>query len=457
MACTPLGTTTPTIGLCKPGDLEEVDWAPALNSNFDLIDAAFAGITARTLAVSTSNTPAQNRAAIQDAHDSLPAAGGILWLTQYGIHINAAINITKPVLFLGPGLTEISTPGVFGLYQDTAATTLFNVTAKGPFILRDLSMSLAATAIGIVVDGPTGALKGTEMVLVDNCQFNGGATCVDIRNGIFYAVRRSQLWNYTAFGVKVNNTLDVDQGDGQVEGCTFSGTATGNGFYWQRGGGVRLLNNKFLGNDYAIQVDVLANPSTSDIIIMGGSIENFQTGGILITRSAGAQSIAHVQIGGGLQIAQYVNPGSGIIINPIGAGLLVQALTIIGVTISDVTGDAIVLREVNGGTILGNHLDAGSAAFNLDATVLNVLVGENNYYASPAIITGAPGVGTCMHGGTIGGSAGIPVADLPAFGNGSQAFASDGKNPGDAGYAFGAVAGGGTGTPTYRVGGAWKA
>lgn len=45
MACTALGTTTPVLGLCKPGDLEAVDWAPAINSNWDLIDAAIGAIS----------------------------------------------------------------------------------------------------------------------------------------------------------------------------------------------------------------------------------------------------------------------------------------------------------------------------------------------------------------------------------------------------------------------------
>jgi hypothetical protein len=407
-------------------------------------------------AVAPSAAAAANRAALQAAIDALPATGGRIVLPQYGIHIDDAINVTKPLVVQGPGLTEVSTPGTFGLYQDTASKTIWNVTGKGGVVLRDLSHFLTTNALGVVVDGPTGSLKGTELMLLDNCQFYGGAIAFDVRNGIFYGARRSQFWNQTEFGIKVNNTLDPDQGDGFVEGCIFSEPAGANGFYWLRGGGVRFINNKVLGDDYGMQFDVLANPATSDIIIMGNSFENETLGGILFTRSSGAMSLEHVQIVGNQFSPAATNAHNAIVVQPVGAGLLIQRL-IIASNVIHRCDKCLVLREVNGGLIHGNDFDCGTAVFDLASTVLNLDVGENYYGSSPAILTGTPGATCTMRGGNLGGSPGIPVASLPAFGSGSQAFASDGKNPGDGGYAFGVVAAGGSGTPTYRAGGNWLA
>src|SRR5438128_12570260 len=46
MPCTPGGTTTPNLGLCKPA-ARETPWTTAINGNWDIVDTLQASVVAR--------------------------------------------------------------------------------------------------------------------------------------------------------------------------------------------------------------------------------------------------------------------------------------------------------------------------------------------------------------------------------------------------------------------------
>lgn len=433
--------------------------ATELDDDFSyLFNLIGSGVT--PLAVSPAMTPAANRAAIQAAHDALPASGGVLWQTVYGVHIDAAININKPVLCLGPGLTEVSTPGTFGLYADTVGQTLFNVTGKGPFIARDLSMSLAATAKGIVLNGPPGTLQGAVDARIDNCVLYGGGIQVDGQAAIFQRVTGCTFWNYSSAGVKVQNLLDGDQGDSLIFDNVFSGPQSANvyGVWYLSGGGLKVIGNKFLGNSAGIAVDpttTATDPATiSDLIIANNSIEAFANRGIFLTRTAGALVPPQIHIVNN-QISKTTGAGTvGIEVTPAGAaGDAYQLLVIEGNIISQALTVAITLRKVNGVQISGNlYSIPGGTIYSVDSTVLNLRIGTNNDYDYTTFMAGTPGVNSFLDGGL------LPVAKLPPVAQGS-CYAVDALGPGEGGYAAGmAATGGGSGALVWiRAGGGWRA
>src|SRR5262245_18085424 len=298
--------------------------ASELDDDFNALAAAI-NVVPAVLNVSPTAGAADNRAAIQAAHDALPAAGGILWQTVYGVHIDAAINITKPVLYLGPGTTQVTTPGTFALYLDTVGQTGFNATGKGPFNLQNLSVFGAGSTSHVLINGPTGALKGTWWVGIENCVFYAGLRHIDIASAIGFRIKSCTFWNYTECGVRVRNTNDGDQGDSLIgSNCVFQTSAGSTfGVCYNSGGGLKILGNKFLGSDYGIAVDpttTATDPLTiSDLIIANNSIEQFGIAGIFLTRVAGALVPTQIQILGN-QIAALAGGGAFFIeISPGGA------------------------------------------------------------------------------------------------------------------------------------------
>lgn len=394
-----------------------------------------------------------NRAALQAAHDALPAAGGEIRITTYGNHIDAAINVTKPLKLIGPGTTEVSTPGTFVLYLDTASQVGFNVTSKSGFVLRDVSIDGAAGTTHVVLNGPTGVLKGTESAYFENVVFRGGATHIDVLAAIFWHVTSCHFVNYGTAGVRVQNTLDNDQGDSLIDGnCTFNGSVAGWGVIFQTGAGLKIINNKFLDGTGGIKVDRVGSIAVVDLKILGNSIENYAADGILITRSAGNLALLHVQINDN-QIASLGGTGVGIRIEPTaGAGDLVVGATIQDNIINNVA-TCLKLRNVNVLQTDGNDLAAtGGTIWNVDSTVTNVRVYDDFAYDFTTFMSGTPGTNFIMQGGK------LTVAQLPSVSAGSTCYAADAKRPGEAGHVVGdAAVGGGSGAPAYVIaGGTWR-
>lgn len=403
---------------------------------------------------------ATNRAALQAAIDAMPSTGGILQFTKYGYHINAVINVTKPLTILGPGLTEVSTPGIFVLYLDTASQVGFNVTAKGPFVMQRMSISGATSSTHIVINGPTGSLKGTVDARVEDCVFNAGAIHLDCQASIFQRVTRCTFWNYTSAGCKIQNLLDGDQGDSLIADSVFSGPQSVNvfGVLYLSGGGLKIVNNKFLGNGAGIAVDpttTATDPATiSDLIIANNSIEGFNNRGIFFTRTSGALVPSQIHIVNN-QIAKTTGAGTvGIEVTPAGAaGSAYIGMIIEGNYISQALTVAINLDKVSGVMIAGNvYAIPGGTIYGVTSAVLNLTIDVNNDLDYTTFMSGTPGTNSFLKGGL------LPVAQLPPVARG-WCYVFDALGPGEVGYTAGnAVTGGGNGAIAWvRFGTGWRA
>lgn len=407
---------------------------------------------------------AANRATLQAAIDALPAAGGTLQITTYGNHIDAAINVSKPLKIVGPGTTEVSTPGTFVLYLDTVGQTGFNVTSQGPFNLQDLSIRGAAGTTHVYIDGPAGpgVHTGTHWVRIDNCVFYEGAIFVDFQASVFFAITRSGFFGHTAAAIKIQNLHDGDQGDSFIgSGCVFSTTPANDvyGVLYVSGGGMKITGNKFLGGGAGIAVNpasTATDPNTiSDIIIADNSFEVFAQRGIFLTRAPGVTlSIFNVQILGN-QIAS-AEAGALHAISMGGAdGSDSYGAVLIADNVITNCQNAFQIRRVDAIDVRGNLISlAGGAGviFDVDTTCESLRIGENTCHVFTTFMTGTPGGDSRLLGGS------LPVAQLPPVGSG-MCYASDALGAGEGGYTHGMVAtGGGLGSPVWvRSGVGWRA
>lgn len=408
--------------------------------------------------VSPSNTATVNRGIIQAAHDALPASGGILQFTQYGIHIDGQINVTKPVLVLGPGTTEISTPGPFVLYLDTGSQIGWEVTGKGPFLMQNYSMFGAALSTHVHVNGPAGLVNGTEQCRIDNAVFYGGALHLDFEASIWQMVTRSLFYNPTTAGVRAQNLIDADQGDSTIESCIFSeASAAAYGVAYHSGGGLKVKNSKFLGGRFGIAVDPAPGPSDpatiSDLQVIGCSIESFAEAGILLARTAGALTPSQFHLCANQIAAPFGGGLYAIRIEPV-AGTAYTSILCNDNIITQVP-TAYRLRGVSGVSIDGNLFRiAGGTVFDVDNAVMNLTIGAgNNYFDYATVMTGTPGARSFIRGGvfTVAELSTLPMSD------GSQSFALDAIGPTDVGYTAGMVATApGSGWAANRVAGDWR-
>ena len=106
MPCTPGGTTTPLLGLCKPA-AGETPWTTAVNGNWDILDSLQAAVVARGylagLVLSTAGSSTTMTTAVGQAVDSANASVMVL---------ASAINKTTSSWTVGSGNGGLDTGAI---------------------------------------------------------------------------------------------------------------------------------------------------------------------------------------------------------------------------------------------------------------------------------------------------------------------------------------------------------
>jgi hypothetical protein len=378
-----------------------------------------------------------NTAAIQAAHDALPAAGGRLIFPRYGYHINGVINITKSVTIRGPGTAELSVAPVYVLYLDTNGQTGFNVTAKAPFSLQDFSVAGTTGTTGVFIDGPTGALKGAEFTRFDNVLFISGAVHIDIASAFSWVISRSTFWGHTVRAIVVKNNHDNDQGDAVITSSMFLGD--GVHIYQESGGGLKVLGNKFLaGLSVQLQLNRIGTTNTSDLLVLGNSFEGYVTAAIQFLNTSGVLTFKNIVITGN----QIANVG-GVFLQLSPTTNLFSIMSVTGNTMENLT-TAFLIDGTDNITISGNVLNNISTAYSLGSTTTNLVISGNSYKSVTTLFSGTLSSSVRV----VGDGSVFTVSTLPALANGSIVYCSDGTiaNP---------VAGGGTGCIAKRLNGIW--
>jgi hypothetical protein len=85
-----------------------------------------------------------------------------------------------------------------------------------------------------------------------------------------------------ASGIYVADAVTPDAGDSSISASLIQPGPGGVAIYWTSSGGMRVINNKILGLNMAVgvQMNLSAGANTSDILITGNSIEGFGSTGV---------------------------------------------------------------------------------------------------------------------------------------------------------------------------------
>lgn len=313
---------------------------------------------------------------------------------RYGIDITgttdstAAMNlahsigvvITYPpgsVLFGASGSVTIPAGGIKGASrmqtilssQDTSANNTILCTGTAAYLFEDFEMGLAVVktagaVIAIVGDGA--GIGGNLNIYTDfnRCNFLGFPACISFVQAAFWSVARCFFYECVGIAISVQDTTNIDGGDGIVgPGNVFTANnSTGFGVYWLTGGGLRVCGNKFLSGNTAVAISpTAATGTTADFYIHDNSIENQSTGGVTIIKNSGAVALGNVQVYNN-EIA--IAGGSSITVAAV-SGTFVQQLSIYSNTINlSATSTAILLGNASNILIEGNLINGSSGACN---------------------------------------------------------------------------------------------
>lgn len=222
-----------------------------------------------------------DRATLQAAHDSLPATGGIVQMCRGTYNLGTAdpaLTFTKPIQLTGHGRT----PQTQLTYQNSTGTAI-SITGTNAHILRDFELvynggATPTAGFGINVSGNA---SGSQYlgVTVNGFWWNWAVTA-----GNSWIMQRCVNINFIQVGLRIDNTVNGDQGDMQVIGNFFFDGAAGNpgrnSLDWRGGGGLRLIGNKFNApspgnsNTSHTLLGYQQAANTGVLLIMGNSIEN---------------------------------------------------------------------------------------------------------------------------------------------------------------------------------------
>lgn len=254
-----------------------------------------AKITATTVSCAdymTGNGTGDLGAVLQDIHDNrLGPDGGRIVLPAGSSHwlMTTAFVPTKPFVLEGLGWRNSQ------ILITTNALVAFQI--SNLFTIRGVDFlcfgAAATTAIPIKV---LGTATGHNYSIVEDCNFEGGATQVQAIRANKLRLNLCAFGSYVNYGADFGNTTNADEGDCMVTNCEFAGgTATSSIGMRSRNAGLYWMNNKGLGaHDCVLLVDT-DNGDIGNYNIHGGSLEGYANSAIRF-RTSGGHTNTKIQI-----------------------------------------------------------------------------------------------------------------------------------------------------------------
>lgn len=240
------------------------------------------------------------------------------------------------------------------------------------FALKGLPAKTSGS--GLIITAPSSENQGAQLKDVTFYTF---PTCLAFGAASGWNIHSCKFINYLSAGITVANTNNPDSGDSTITGCLFT-TSVGSsqvGINYQSSGGLKVIGNKFNGGAYGFFLALNAALDTSDLLILGNSIENQTVAGIELSRSSGTAKFSNVVIVGN-QIAicpnGIVSDASGFLYN----------LTIQGNSfqLTSGTGVCINLSSATNFNIAGNVFQGNGGTpggVSIAAACVNGKIGKN--------------------------------------------------------------------------------
>lgn len=224
-------------------------------------------------------------AALQAAHDALPAGGGAVRLKSQIYTATTKATLTKPIAIYSSGPA-----GAARVFTNNPALTIIETSA-----------SITLDNIGFRYNGPGGAQNGCRAVLItggfaptlNRCQFDLFDIGVELTGAWGLRALFCRFWDCKTYGMKIANVASPDTGDHELYGLQFANSqfpTAPAALYWASSGGLKIHGGKWLDHAYSILMEVVDGANTKIFSITGASLEGMRTGAIRITRALGGST-----------------------------------------------------------------------------------------------------------------------------------------------------------------------
>jgi Pectate lyase superfamily protein len=318
-----------------------------------------------------------NTALFQAMHDALPPNSSLFFPT--GTYIfSGTVNITKSLLIRGMGRLQT-------MFNHSHATAdLFNIQSDSPVIFERLTLQGTVTkTAGAMIHLRGGASSGIPngYSRFYDLTFNNVWDGIKTEAAFGWIIDHSEFDDYRHNAIEVANTISADQGDSTITSTLFNTTKVGSvaAIHHTSAGGLRILNNKFLGIARAYQMDLDPSAGTSDLQLAHNSIEVSADYAVLMQHASGVGTFLNVHIVGN-QIS--FNTVAGVAIGPGGwCGNLVIADNLFS---QNVGAGGVILNSGSNGNLVGNTFIAANApyAINIAPACSGIKASDNAFFGT---------------------------------------------------------------------------
>lgn len=394
--------------------------------------------------------------AIQEAHDSLPASGGVI-VFERGIEyvVNGTITISKPCVLQGFGNGHGS--GAMATISTISATAdIFNITTNSGVTFRDLAFRGAIARSGGAYDIRVSG-NGTDVNMrtrIENCYFYGSFNAIGFMRARFWVVRDCVFDEPINYAIYYPNASDVDEADNYVTGCVFKmSAACFAGVYFESAAATWIVGNKFFSGKYGVWWNLKGVTGTLQIV--ANSFEEQINAHILVQQGTVGQTGGNININCNEFSNLAVVPTNPTVYIAAGAAQYLSNISISDNVFNhsyNANLNAISVLDGNGVVIHGNIIDLYSNALpggiTTGGNATNVLVADNVFNRCTTAQKYKNGLSstTTLRDHT---ATGLTAADLGAWANGSMVYVTNGT------FGSNPLSSGGTGAFARRINGAW--
>lgn len=204
----------------------------------------------------------------------LDAAGGLY--LHNALVVNGALELEGE----GRGATEFR-----GIPLNT---TFWDVNSDAGVVFSSLTLSgNNASTAGDVLLIDNGADVNYDTIL-DNITIKECFGGFHPRKAGRFSVRNCYFVDCFGTAITVENQVNADNGDANILGSVFANpSGVGKGILQLSSGGLRVVNNKFLGFKRAYHGQPGVGVQTSDLIVVGNSLEGYTEGGVYLESGGG--------------------------------------------------------------------------------------------------------------------------------------------------------------------------
>lgn len=306
-------------------------------------------------------------AAMQAAHNS-----GRLIYYPAGIYIFSKITIAKGGI-IGDGINQsilVST--------DTSTSDAIRFLGSDLPLFRDFSIqcppSKTAGGAALHIDATT----EIDHVVVDNIYVVNCYIGIQVTNATDAIISNSRVFNAVLAALYLENPANPDAGDCMVSNCTLEVLGASARVVLHRSGAWRFFNCKMLGGLISYSLEFSGITNSSDIFMIGCSLEGASQAAIGLARSSGTSNVGSVQI-----VGCEIGAPTGISTDTSGVVTLLviegNNITTSGTGSGNVAINLQNLAHFNIGPNVLNGAGGSSIAVQIDANCINGKVSAQTY------------------------------------------------------------------------------